>query len=409
MKKTLYVTFFGSFSLSNSSWDSSDVAAGRGTVSRRLWSFLQYLCAFHQKGASQEELIEAVWGEAEITDPVGALKMILYRARMLVEKLGFPDGKKILLYRQGRYSWSSDVEFHLDTEELDRLYAEFAAAPEGALPKVLDFLPRYGGDFLINAEGNSWALSLRTFYHTRYLQMSWGAANLLRTQGRFSEAIDICRAATTLDPYDERCQLLLIRLLYSSGSTHTALQHYSAVSELYMDQLGVSPSPGMLALYQEISKADAEDELELSTVRDGLLEQGAIKGPVFCGYAAFQDIYRLIARTMPRTGDVAQLALLTITENAGRPLDSRQRVAAMDALRDSGLTALRPGDVVARVGPRQVLILLSSADRGKAEAALHRILTAFERTLIGKKVGIRTSLLPVLPADIRKEREASGS
>lgn len=405
MEKTLYVTFFGCFTLSGSPWGAPGAIAERGRASRRLWSFLQYLCAFHQKGASQEEIIDAIWDSAEVVDPVGALKTILHRARTLLEALGFPDGKKVLLYRRGRYSWSSEVEFHLDTEELDRLYAGFAAAPEEALPMVQEFLPRYEGDFLANTEGSSWALSLRTFYHTRYLQLSWSAAKLLQAKGRFDEAIGICRTATTLDPYDERCQLLLIRLLHIFGTAQAALRHYSTVSELYMNHLGVSPSPEMLALYQDISRAGSAEKLDLSAVREQLLEKDGVKGPFFCEYAVFQDIYRLIARTMPRSGNMTQLALITITENAGGPLEAKQRTAAMEALREHGLSILRTGDVAARAGPSQVLLLLPSTSREKAELALRRILSAFGRTLIGKSVGIQSSLLPVLPvADSQGER-----
>lgn len=403
MKKSLYVTFFGQFTLSCS--DLGTTFAARGQSSRRVWAFLQYLCAFHQRGVSQEDIIEAVWGEAEVADPVGALKTILHRARMVLESLGFSDGKRVLLYHRGCYSWSPEVELHLDTEELDRLYARFRSMPEDSLSDVLKFLPRYAGDFLPDEDVNSWALSLRTFYHTRYLQISWGAANLLRAQGRFDEAIDLCRTVTTLDPYDERCQLLLIRLLHDSGTTQAALRHYSTVSELYMDQLGVSPSPEMAALYQEISKAGGGERLELPAVRGQLLEKGTVKGPFFCEYAVFQDIYRLIARTMPRSGSAAQLVLLTVTENNGGPMEAKQRTAAMEALRDDGLSMLRPGDVAARVSPSQVL-LLPSTSREKAEAALCRILAAFENTLIGKRVGVQTSLLPVLPVGVQEGKEA---
>lgn len=58
MKKSLYVTFFGQFTLSCS--DLGTTFAARGQSSRRVWAFLQYLCAFHQRGVSQEDIIEAV-------------------------------------------------------------------------------------------------------------------------------------------------------------------------------------------------------------------------------------------------------------------------------------------------------------------------------------------------------------
>lgn len=395
-QQTLYVTFLGRFTLSGAAPDTL-VATAPGRSSRRLWAFLQYLCAFHQKETTQEELIDALWGETEVADPVGALKTILHRARALLERLGFPDGKKVLLYRRGRYFWSPNVELRLDTEELDRLYAGFSTAPGEVLPEVLEFLPKYEGDFLPDLVEDSWALSLRTFYHTRYLHLAWGAAKLLQSRGRLDEAIGVCRTATTLDPYDERCQLLLIRLLHSSGAVQAALRHYSAVSGLYMDQLGVSPSSEMLALYQEISRAGDSERLELSAIQALLLERGDIRGPFFCEYAVFQDIYRLVARSMARSGAEAQLVLLTINERGGGPLDPRQRSAAMETLRAAGLSLLRPGDVAARTGPGQMLLLLPATSRERAGAALGRILDAFGHTPVGMSVQIQTDLLPVLP------------
>ncbi len=398
LESTIYVKFFGRFTMSRSRWGTPGVAVAQGKSSQRLWTFLQYLCAFHQKGASQEDVIDAVWEDAEIADPAGALKTILHRARLLLEELGFPDGKKVLLYRRGHYHWSPDVTLCLDTEELDRLYASYTAAPEQMLPAVLEFLSGYDGDFLPNSAGSFWTLSLRTFYHTRYLLLAQDAARQLQAHGRFDEAIDVCRRATTLDPYDEHCQLLLIRLLYISGAPQAALKHYSTVTELYMDRLGMSPSAEMSALYQEISRSEGGAELNLAAVREQLTERGAITGPFFCEYAVFQDICQLTARTMARSGGEAQLALLTIMDSASLLPEHRRRAEAMNALRASGLSILRPGDVAARLGPSQVLLLLPSTDREHALSALNRILTAFARTPIGRSTQVQTTLLPVRPS-----------
>lgn len=384
--------------MSRSRWGTPGVAVAQGKSSQRLWTFLQYLLVFHQKGASQEDVIDALWEDAEIADPAGALKTILHRARMLLEELGFPDGKKVLLYRRGHYHWSPDVALCLDTEELDRLYARYTAAPEEALPEVLEFLSGYEGDFLPNAVGSFWTLSLRTFYHTRYLQLARAAAKQLQAHGRYDEAIGVCRTATTLDPYDEHCQLLLIRLLYISGAPQAALKHYSTVAELYMDQLGMSPSAEMAALYQDISRAEGGTELDLTSIRDELTERGTITGPFFCEYAVFQDVCQLTARTMARSGGEAQLALITITDSASTLPEHQRRSEVMNALRASGLSILRPGDVATRLGPSQVLLLLPSTDRERALSALDRILAAFARTPIGRCTQVQTTLLPVLPS-----------
>lgn len=59
MEQVLCVTFFGGFSLSCPG--GGKVISEQERASQRLWSFLEYLCAFHQNGVGQEELIAALW------------------------------------------------------------------------------------------------------------------------------------------------------------------------------------------------------------------------------------------------------------------------------------------------------------------------------------------------------------
>lgn len=101
---------------------------------------------------------------------------------------------------------------------------------------------------------------------------------------------------------------------------------------------------------------------------------------------------------MARSGGEAQLVLLTVAESASLLPEHRQRAEAMNALRTSGLSLLRPGDVAVRLGPSQVLLLLPSTSRECAQAALDRILAAFSRTLIGRRTQVQTTILPVLPS-----------
>lgn len=112
MQQALCVTFFGGFTVSCP--EGERVISEQERASQRLWSFLEYLCAFHQNGVGQEELIGAIWEDGEeAADPVGALKTTLHRARAILEELGFPDGKQVLLYRRGRYFWAPELEVFL--------------------------------------------------------------------------------------------------------------------------------------------------------------------------------------------------------------------------------------------------------------------------------------------------------
>src|SRR5699024_1753194 len=135
-----------------------------------------------------------------------------------------------------------------------------------------------------------------------FLQLCGEAANILQSMGSSDRALELARAATAMDPYDEPSHLLYMELLSASGAQQAAIQHYTYVTKLFMDQLGVAPSEEMVQLYRSLSKSTEGLELDLRVVREELLEKDEQAGAFFCEYAVFQDIYRLEARIARRTG-----------------------------------------------------------------------------------------------------------
>lgn len=130
MEHILHVKTLGGFSLRCFHPDQPDVEiTEQDSGSWRQWTFLQYLCVFHQRRIPQEEIIDILWGDVEINNPVNTLKTLLHRTRLTLERLGFPDGKKVLLYRRGVYTWDPELTIRLDTEEFDSLRALFEADP----------------------------------------------------------------------------------------------------------------------------------------------------------------------------------------------------------------------------------------------------------------------------------------
>ena len=93
-------------------------------------------------------------------------------------------------------------------------------------------------------------------------------ASVLWERDRLEEAVEVCRFATALDPYDETCQSLMMRLLHASGSKQAVARYYSDISALLMKELGVAPSQELTALYHELSGPGEAQELDLRTIRD---------------------------------------------------------------------------------------------------------------------------------------------
>lgn len=398
---TLSITMFGSFSMLYQKEGCDDRSITDQTLSsKKLWAFLSYLISFRHKGIPQNEIIDVLWSNEEISDPVNTLKTLLHRARHILETLGFPDGKQVILYRRGTYSLNSDLEMSVDTEQFEALCAEAAGLVDSGarLACILRAISLYSGSFLPKAAGEPWVVSLRVYYHTRYLRLCAEAAELFNAAARYEEAINICRSALAIDPYEEVLHLILMKTLSASGARQAALQHYSYVTGLFMDQLGVSPSEEITALYRELSASEKSVELNLRVVRDSLDEEPTAHGAFFCEYTVFQDIYRLEARAAARSGRAIQLAMLTLLDTRGNHLGRKQGAAAMNLLQDAILSNLRMGDSFSRFSISQYLVLFPSASLENANKALSRIVTNFKASNPRLRVSVQYSLLPVLPA-----------
>ncbi|MCI8609650.1 MAG: hypothetical protein HFE73_08405 [Firmicutes bacterium] len=401
-KQVLFVSVLGKFSIQKIT-DKNDIeknAEKRESAPLKQRSFLQYLCVFHDRDISQEEIIDAIWDtDSDVGDPANTLKNTLYRTRILLEKIGFSDGKQLLRYDRGFYSWNPNLEIVLDSEEFDKLYDFFYNDPntqksQDAAEKALRL---YKGEFLANAAGNPWMLSMRTYYHGKYLNLIRDMARLLYEKGSIERGAELCREATTIDPFDEESQLLMMRILYASGLTQAAIQHYEMVRSMFMEQLGVTPSEELSEFYRRLVREDEPREQDLNVIRTQMLEETETAGAYFCEYSVFRSMYRFIARSTVRSGQIIQLAMLILYDQDNNHLPAKRCNEAMEAMRESIQNVLRTGDVFTRFSRDQYLIMLPSASHENAAMALGRVIEAFHRTFAGKTTRTQVSILPVLP------------
>lgn len=387
-EKALYITTLGQFSLRYPTYDGPGIISDQDGASWRLMSFLQYLCFFHDRAVTQDEIFDLLWSDIDSTNPTNTTKTLLHRSRLLLENLGFADGKKVLRYRRGLYFFDPELPIRMDTAVFEELCGDFYAKRNSTagLNAARQAIKLYQGDFLPNAAGSAWLLSPRTYYRSKYLRMCHDAAFDLREMGRLDEAIKICRLATAQDPYNESCHQLLMRLLCDSGAKQEAIQYYNDVSDLFMLRLGVAPSEDMTALYRELSSGDRNGtpELDLRTILAGLQGEDQESGVLFCDYAAFRDIYGFLVQLILRSGQAAQLSLITLLDIEGKSLPQLRRNMAMEEMRRAIGTCCRSEDVCTQFSASQYLLLLPSAGYENGGSVLRRVVNEYQKTLIGK-------------------------
>ena len=395
MQQRLQISMLGGFSLSYPDGTAIDYQSNR---SNKLWMVLAYLLTHRGKQITQDELIDILWPDEEIDNPVNTLKTMRHRLCGLLDALGGIPGKEMIRYNHGIYAWSEEVDCVLDIDQFST-YCALAEQEQDDSQKIshyLNALEYYNGDFLPKLSSEMWVMSAHAYYHAEYLRVVKKCIALLRTENRYYEIITVCQKAVTIEPYDEDLHRELIDAFVRTGAKQSALNHYEKVKELFYHEFGINLSEDLVELYKQIIDETNDAQMDLSSIASRLQEELA-PGAFYCEYALFKEIYRLMTRMMERSGQSVYLCLVSVTEKNGKHIvNTKKQNEAVGRLRTAIQFSLRRGDVFTRYSVSQYLILLSSINYENTEMVLRRITDNFKRDNPNLAVKLVTSNQPIV-------------
>ena len=395
MQQRLQISMLGGFSLSYPDGTAIDYQSNR---SNKLWMVLAYLLTHRGKQITQDELIDILWPDEEIDNPINTLKTMRHRLCGMLDALGGIPGKEMIRYNHGIYAWSEEVDCVLDIDQFST-YCALAEQEQDDSQKIsyyLNALEYYNGDFLPKLSSEMWVMSAHAYYHAEYLRVVKKCIALLRTENRYYEIITVCQKAVTIEPYDEDLHRELIDALVRTGAKQSALNHYEKVKELFYHEFGLNLSEDLVELYKQIIDETNDAQMDLSFIASRLQED-MVPGAFYCEYALFKEIYRLMTRMMERSGQSVYLCLVSVTEKNGKHIvNTKKQNEAVGRLRTAIQFSLRRGDVFTRYSVSQYLILLSSINYENTEMVLRRITDNFKRDNPNLAVKLVTSNQPIV-------------
>ena len=348
---------------------------------RKPWLLLEYLVTFRNREVPLEELVDLLYPEGGGTS--GALKTLVYRVRTMLEELGLPESREVIVLSRGSYAWNTGVPLELDTDRFElacQRAAATGALPEERLAACREALELYRGDFLPRAAGERWQGPLAAYYHNLYRHMARSALELLAAGEQWGEMADICARAIAVDGYEEAFHFHLIRALHRLGRNREAAEHYKRMYSLFYSELGATPPAELASLYQEVRRPQAppeDDGGDLAAISQFLLRDDRISGAFFCELEVFKDIYNLEARSAARSQRSLYLALLSAVMRDGSQPPLKLLNNYMDRLADCIQGTLRRGDVAAKYSASQYVLLLPTPSKEAGLLALGRIISRF--------------------------------
>lgn len=373
--KTVSVSLLGGFALE------VDGASLTDDINRslKLWSVLAYLTLHRERAVPQSEFIELFWPDDHSSNPVNALKTLLYRIRAMREPL-FGQEIQPILSQRGAYIWNPAVGCTLDIdrfEELCRLGGDTQRTAEERMTSYREAVELYKGDLLPKLSHQMWLVPLAVRYHTAYVAAVKDFAALLDHASLYEEMEQVCNRASDLDNLDEGLHTLIVRALLRQGKDAAALEHYEKATDLLYRNLGVRPSEELRSLYKEIMATEKTLETDLGVIMNDLREAAARPGAFVCEYGFFKEAYRLEVRRAIRSGTCVHLCLITVSLPDGGMPQLKVLSNTMDQLLDVLVNNLRRGDVVSKFSGAQYVIMLPAANYEDSNMVMDRVVRAF--------------------------------
>lgn len=386
---TLHITMFGDFSIQMN----QNIISNTDNRSKKVWSLLAYLIYHRERTIKQSELIDILWSDSEkSTNPFGALKTLLYRTRVELDKLYDGAGHQLILCNGDGYSWNKEVPITLDYDFFEKINTTFYD-----LERSIHLLKLYKGDFLARLSSELWVLPISTHFHNSFIHHLQTLVPQMLEQGRFSEAIQFCQTAANIEPYNEDIHALYMQSYIASGNPKKAIDIYHKLSVSLLSDLGVIPSESTRHIYREAMKTTNSRALSISELQGQLKENTTARGALVCDYDFFLILYHSMARSIMRSGIAVHIALISAVDRDGNELKSKKLEKIMPNLEDVLRSSLRRGDSVAKCSSSQYVIMLPRANYENSCMVCERIQKVYYQKHNRTDVILRYEICPLIP------------
>lgn len=342
--------------------------------SRKVWTMLAVLLCSWNQTISQQRMLELLWGENAGSNPENALRITLHRLRTLLDKLYPGAGRELVLRTEGGFAWNCAVPMELDSRRFEFL-SQKAGNEDERLCALLEALSLYRGDFLPRFSSELWAVPITAHLHTRFLEVSQEAAELLSQRGRHGEAVQVCRTAIRTDPYRESLYQILIRELAIQGDLKGATQTYERLSKRLFEDFGIYPDDKTREIYRAAVHAPQDRVLHIEEILHHLQDPDRKVGAMRCDYDYFKVLCHAISRGMERTVGTPHIALISVTHSD--QLSKRSLHWIMEALGEVMRLDLHRGDIFSQCSASQYIILLPKASHEIGDTVCRHLLAAF--------------------------------
>ena len=379
-KAVVNVKMFGEFSIEYK----SQVLAYDDMRSEMVTKLLAYILVNNSKTISVQELIDVLWVDDEIINPVGALKNLVYRLRTILKtKLG---NEQFILSSRGTYSWNPEYKIVLDTEQIEQLYyksKDSKVKKEERISLLKKMMLLYTGSIFKVIASQHWVIQMEAYYRSMYIRGVEELISIYKEDKKYKEINECCGAAIAVEPLEEEFYYQKIKAMIRLGKRKEAHAYYEKAKKYLCEKLGIHEPTKLLRIYEELSNKIQINNASIEDINVEMNNQEDKGNKTFiCDYnIVFREIYRLEQRRMERMGISEYMVLFTIgTVN----VDANKGETVMKYLKEATKylgeaieNSLRSGDVASRCSELQYVVLLPDCPENNVDDVAVRIINNY--------------------------------
>lgn len=379
---TLYIKMLGEFSIKNGYSHFTHI----NNKSLQITRLLSYLIANKDTEVSKDKLIDILWPEENATNPSGALRNLVYRARQILSGF-FPDsgndkaGSECILFSKSAYRWNPAIDCVIDIYQFEQAanLAEKEADPDEQFMWYQKAHDLYHGDFLNILSSDEWVVFRSVYYKNLYTKVTVNMCRYLSSKQNYSRVIRLCEASSLVDQMDEQIHIEKINAYLKMHAPSQALAYYYSVSDLFTQKFGIDIGADMRNVYQEIIRQLPNYHQDITGLEENLRNGNEEKGTFYCNFDIFKNIYQINLRSVRRSQSKRYLTLFSLTDNSHPDEITSDLIEEMDNLYQLLSKNLRSNDVFTKSSPSQFSLILTVANENGCKTAINRIVDRYEK------------------------------
>ena len=345
---------------------------------RKGVAFMEYLILNYGKQVPKQRLLSILWSGYKYANPENSLKVMVSRLRKMLNEISEGLGECIRTER-GTYSWVNLPGMRVDALEImeifERLPEETSETRKVALYSRLVDL--YRGDLYLTGDfvsGNEYSAA----FHNEYLNAIYDYVEMLMREGKYDAVINVCSSAQKIDEFDERLYMEMMRAQVYTNRITEAMEQYRKVTDMHETYLDADPSEEMHEFYAKIMRQNKALRFSLDGLKRELKEGVPPRGAYICEYPEFRQICYLMIPTLDRISCSLYMGLIMLGEQEDNPgVEEKVLNKLIGDLVSILRENLRQGDVVSRISPTIVAVMLPSVNHTTGNMVLERIKQLF--------------------------------